>query len=99
MSRYLELVRAARGARNAPPEQVPSDHHKVVDRRNDWPTGVLDAEVRVGTLLEAGWKPKVRLGRTIWRRPDNGFWVSQEMALHMLNEWNVRDQNGAEARG
>ncbi len=99
MTRYLELVRAARGARNASPERVSSDQHKAADPRNDWPTGIQYAEVRAGKLLDAGWKPKERLGRTIWRRPDNGFWVSQEMAMHMLDEWNVRDKNGAQARG
>ena len=45
-------------------------------------------------LLAAGWNPKVRLGKTIWERPDNGFYVSEEMALHLLdgNE-NYRQQD------
>ena len=36
-------------------------------------------------LLEAGWKPKVSFGgKVIWERPDTGFWVSEDMALHLL---------------
>jgi hypothetical protein len=36
-------------------------------------------------LLKAGWKPKVSFGgKVIWERPDTGFWVSEQMALHLL---------------
>lgn len=35
-------------------------------------------------LQAAGWKPKGRLGKTIWERPDNGFYVSEEIALILL---------------
>ena len=38
---------------------------------------------RVGPT--AGWKSKIRLGKTIWERPDNGFYVSQEMALLLMD--------------
>jgi hypothetical protein len=41
-----------------------------------------DTEVR--KLLAAGWKPKVRCGKVIWESPHNGFYYSQEMALHIL---------------
>jgi hypothetical protein len=38
-------------------------------------------------LKEAGYTPKARFGeRVIWQRPDKGFWVSQEMALHLLEK-------------
>ena len=99
MTRYLELVRAAREARNASAEQTSGNHRTEADRRNQGPTDVMATDERTGKLLDAGWKPKQRLGKTIWCRPDNGFWVSQEMAMHMLDEWNVRDKNGAQARG
>ena len=36
-------------------------------------------------LEEAGFKPKERCGKTIWQRPDNGFYVSEEIALYCLN--------------
>ncbi len=42
-------------------------------------------------LLAAGFEPKERSGRIIWQRPDTGFWVSQEMALH-LSESNRREE-------
>ena len=36
-------------------------------------------------LEEAGYRPKISFGeRVVWERPDTGFWVSQEMALHLL---------------
>ena len=38
-------------------------------------------------LEEAGYKSKISFGgRVIWERPDTGFWVSQEMALHLLEK-------------
>ncbi len=50
-------------------------------------------------LLAAGWQPKERCGKTIWQRPDDGFYVSQEAALHFLGPGIVstRDKSGAEA--
>ena len=36
-------------------------------------------------LIAAGWEPKERCGRIIWKRPDNGFYVSQEVAIHFLD--------------
>ncbi len=37
-------------------------------------------------LVAAGWKPKERGGKLIWQSPDNGFYYSQEMATHLLEE-------------
>ncbi len=42
-----------------------------------------DPEVR--KLLSADWEPKERCGKLIWRHPDNGFYYSQEMAVHFLS--------------
>jgi hypothetical protein len=41
-----------------------------------------DPETR--KLSAAGWEPKERCGKIIWKRPDNGFFISQEMALQLL---------------
>ena len=41
-----------------------------------------DPEVR--KLLAAGWEPKERCGKIIWKHTDNGFYYSQEMAAHLL---------------
>ena len=35
-------------------------------------------------LIDADWKPKKRSGKIIWERPDNGFYVSKEIAVHFL---------------
>lgn len=51
-------------------------------------------------LTEAGWKPKVSFGGVvIWERPDNGFYVSEEMALCLMERWKLRYESGARARG
>ena len=34
-------------------------------------------------LRVAGWMHKERCGKTIWQSPDNGFWYSQDMAMHL----------------
>ena len=40
----------------------------------------------VRKLKTAGWKPKERCGKTIWQSPDNGFWYSQAMAMHLQSQ-------------
>jgi hypothetical protein len=36
-------------------------------------------------LLAAGWEPKQRCAKFIWKRPDNDFYYSQEVATHLLD--------------
>ena|SRR5829696_1248058 len=36
-------------------------------------------------LSAAGWEPKERCGKVIWKHPGNGFYYSQEVAIHSLN--------------
>jgi hypothetical protein len=43
-------------------------------------------------LQSAGLEPIERGVKIIWERPDMGFWVSQDMALHLL------ESKGAEER-
>jgi hypothetical protein len=52
-------------------------------------------------LEAAGFKPKERCGKVIWQRPDKGFYVSQEAALHFLDTGmvNVRHKSGANGKG
>ncbi len=52
-------------------------------------------------LLAAGWKPKERCGKTIWESRDNGFYYSQEMAIHFLGRGigNAGCKSGANGRG
>ena len=37
-------------------------------------------------LIVAGWAPKERMGLVIWANPETGFYFSQEVALHRLDE-------------
>ena len=37
-------------------------------------------------LSAADWAPKERCGKVIWKRPDNDFYYSQEVSLHLLNQ-------------
>lgn len=42
-------------------------------------------------LEAAGFRPKVSFfERVIWQRPDTGFYVSEQMALHLLNRDGVK---------
>ena len=52
-------------------------------------------------LSAAGWEPKERCGKVIWKRPDNGFYYSQEMASHLLGTEisNAKCKSGADGRG
>jgi hypothetical protein len=43
------------------------------------------ADPQAHKLSAAGWEPKERCGKTIWKRPDTGFYCSQEMAVHFLD--------------
>src|SRR5215212_9282962 len=69
----------------------------------DGPTPVVDEKVRrpwgedERRLIAAGWEPKERCGKTIWKRPENGFYYSQEMAVRLLDRGvgNVGCKSGA----
>jgi hypothetical protein len=37
-------------------------------------------------LIETGWKPKERCGKTIYQSPQNGCWYSEEIALALLSD-------------
>jgi ABC-type sugar transport system substrate-binding protein len=74
---YLELARRARRKESDP---------KAVTNTQE-----TDPEAR--RLLAAGFEPKERGGMIIWQRPDTGFWVSREMALHLLRNHAKEDSN------
>jgi hypothetical protein len=56
---------------------------------------VADPEAR--KLQAACWEPKERCGKIIWKRPDNGFYVSQEVAIHFMDTGivNIGHKSGA----
>src|SRR5829696_3852138 len=37
-------------------------------------------------LSAAGWAPKERCGKVIWKHPGNGFYYSQGVSLHLVNQ-------------
>ena len=76
---YLELARRAR---------KPKSNTKAVTNTQE-----TDPEAR--RLLAAGFEPKERGGMIIWQRPDTGFWVSQEMALHLSENKSTEGERGA----
>jgi hypothetical protein len=90
VSSYLELARRSRARRSESGPRLASE--SVRDVQTVRPIH-LDHEGR--RLEAAGFKPKERGGKIIWQRPDTGFWVSHEMALHLLeNKSKEEDQRG-----
>lgn len=84
MPRYLDLLRASR-ARTRPHCEANEQDLSVSRRQDDGSPAELPLTDDGARRLEAaGWNHKRRGGLTIWERPDTGFWVSQEMALHLL---------------
>jgi hypothetical protein len=87
LGKYLDLVEAAGRARRSPigtPQGADRDTVSNVADGGEKPApAAVGPEAR--RLVASGWKPKVRFGKTIWQRPDTGFWVSEEMALHLLD--------------
>ncbi len=79
MSSYLELARRARLRRSQPGPGPASEAARDVQTVRPIH---LDPDGR--RLEAAGFEPKERGGKIIWQRPDTGFWVSQEMALLLL---------------
>ena len=57
-----------------------SEQHKL-QGGDCYPEYLSDVQSR--KLKAAGWKPKERCGKTIWQSPENGFWHSQDMAMHL----------------
>ncbi len=47
---------------------------------------VVELDAAGERLAAGGWQPNERLGKTIWRDPQDGLWVSQEMALRLSGE-------------
>ena len=43
-------------------------------------------------LLSVGFELKESGGKIIWERPDTGFWVSQETALHHLKSKSAEER-------
>jgi hypothetical protein len=93
MSGYLELARRVRARQEESRPQTASEAATDIHIARQSRSIQLDPEGR--RLNTAGFEPKERGGKIIWQRPDTGFWVSQEMALHLLDARSVEeDQRG-----
>ena len=96
---YLRLLRQSRTDRNESRQSEAERDLSAPRHRND--DGAAELPNRGGDALRltaAGYRPKVSFfGRIIWQRPDTGFYVSEEMALHLLDTKSVRDKSGANA--
>ncbi len=60
-----------------------SEQHKL-QGGDCYPEYLSDVQSR--KLRAAGWKSKERCGKTIWQSPENVFWYSQDMAMHLQTE-------------
>lgn len=87
MSGYLELARRNRARRERSESQ--STDEAATDPQAAQQTRPIHLDSEGRELEAAGFEPKERCGKIIWQRPDTGFWVSQEMALHILKNKNV----------
>jgi len=98
---YLELLRRSKARRressnrDEAKQDLPESRCEV-DRA---PAGLPVLSADHQCLKEAGFKPKISFGeKIIWERPDTGFYVSQEMALHLLDTKNIPNTSGANVR-
>ena len=82
MSSYLKLARRIRADREEARSQLTSEAVTELETSRQNRPIHLDSEGR--KLETASFEPKERGGKTIWQRPDTGFWVSQEMALYLV---------------
>jgi len=62
-----------------------------MDSRATQPAEAIHLTSDVRKLKAAGLEPKKRGDKIIWQRPDTGFWVSQEMALHFLEHGMIQE--------
>jgi hypothetical protein len=91
---YLKLLRQSKAGRRESDRRdevrrdPPEPRRGETEARAAHPVSSADYQ----RLEEAGYGPKVSFfGRVLWERPDTGFYVSQEMALHLLDTKNVRN--------
>jgi hypothetical protein len=97
---YLKLLRQSKARRNGSRRREAGREMSASQRGQDEnPLALPVSGADARKLTAVGYRPKVSFfGRVIWERPDTGFYVSQEMALHLLNTNNVRSKSGADER-
>jgi hypothetical protein len=83
MSGYLELAGRVRASREESWHR-PTSKAVVGTQPPVYPNLAIHLGPEGRTLLSAGFELKECGGKIVWERPDTGFFVSQEMALHHL---------------
>jgi hypothetical protein len=88
MGRYLEIAQSVRDIRSYINSLKSKPGIEIMqDTARSEPAAKEPEERR---LMAASWKPKQRGGLTIWARPTNGFFYSEEVALNLLDQDNAR---------
>jgi hypothetical protein len=92
-------IRERRADTNEAPEQssktLSPEGCKRCESSGDVPSPVLDAQTTEKVyapwgeeerrLIAAGWEPKERCGKVIWKLPENEFYYSRKVALYFLD--------------
>lgn len=94
----LERLKRLQGKKDKPRPQRESNVSKLPVHRTDktdrssapvHPVPPADIRERIPVedrvLLVAGYQPEERCGKTIWQRPDTGFYVGTRMAYILLS--------------
>ncbi len=79
MGRYLDIARKVSEGQASPPAS-----EGVTPDRGCEKSEISEKSPGHRRLLDAGWVPRVRRGKTIWASPQTGFWYSEEMAFELL---------------
>jgi hypothetical protein len=92
---YLELLRRSKARRrksshrDEAKQELPESRCEEAAAPAVFPVSSADHR----RLEATGFKPKVSFGgKVIWERPDTGFWLSQEMALHFLERGTIEEE-------
>ena len=91
MSGYLELAGRGR-ARREESWHCPTSEAVVGTQPPVHPNLVIHLGPEDRRLQAAGFELKESGGKIIWERPDTGFWVSQETALHHLESKSAEER-------
>ncbi len=79
MGRYLDIARKVSEGQASPPVS-----EGVAPNGGCEKSEISEKSPEHRRLLDAGWVPRARRGKTIWASPQTGFWYSEEMAFELL---------------
>jgi hypothetical protein len=82
ISGYLKRAKQTRTRRTETRSRA--DSEAIVDEQAIRQYEPIYSNSESHELEASGFEPKERDGKITWQRPDTGLWVSQEIALHLL---------------